>query len=365
MDIPELSVLWIETHRFGNSTLGPEAISQASSVHFIARFFFSAIVWAVFNLVFQQVHLQMLRLPPRPSAWEFMFQTYVLRRNPAVVLHNLVKRYGPVMHIRAWSQDLIVLSSVAAVEEFYKLHDMEFGARPSSMGRLTLSNTLRSFCFPPVATYWKHLHLVLVSLTPLFSFCGKIMRFGDSRASVFQDMTTSEPFEDGSARGFEWALEALHCHPKVVQHLCEELERNLEPNQPVREPAIAKLPYLQAVVKELFRLHPPCAVSFPHESPDEYCRLFGFEVRPRTQVLVNIYAVQRDPVMWVNPDDFDPVRFVARPEIEIQGQHFQLVPFGGGRRQCPGTKLAFQHVQLGLARYYFQRLVDKTSETSL
>lgn len=178
-------------------------------------------------------------------------------------------------------------------------------------------------------------------------------------------MTTSEPFDSGSTQGIEWALEALHHHPKAVQHLREELERNLEPHKPVLESAIAKLPYLQAVVKELFRLHPPCAVSFPHESSDEYCRLFGFEVRPRTQVLVNIYALQRDPVMWVNPDDFDPVRFVARQEIDMQGQHFQLVPFGGGRRQCPGTKLAIQHVQLGLARYFFQELVHRTSEKIL
>ncbi|KAG0627363.1 hypothetical protein M758_2G195000 [Ceratodon purpureus] len=338
MDIPELSVIWVETHRFGNSTLGPESISQGSSPHFVTRFCLSAIMWAVFNLVFQRLHLRMLRLPPRPSAWEWMFQTYVLRRNPAVVLHNLVKRYGPVMHIRAWSQDLIILSSVAAVEEFYKLHDMEFGARPSSMGRPTLSNALSSLCFPPLATYWKHIHLVL-------------------------DMTTSQPFEDMSSRGFEWALEAIHRHPEVVQHLCEELERNLEPHKPVQESAIAKLPYLQAVVKELFRLHTPCAVSFPHlQSSDEYCRLLGFEVPPRTQVLVNMYSVQRDPVMWVNPDDFDPVRFVARPEVDLLGQQFHLLPFGAGRRQCPGTKLAIQHVQLGLARYYFQRLVDKTSE---
>ena len=165
MDIPELSVLWIETHRFGNSTLGwPESVSQGSSPHFVANFFLSVIVWAVIDLVFQRVHIQRLRLPPRPSVWEFMFQTYVFRRKPAVVLHNLVKRYGPVMHVRAWSQDLIVLSSVSAVEEFYKLHDMEFGARPSSMGRLTLSNTLSSLCFSPLTTYWKHLRLVLVSI---------------------------------------------------------------------------------------------------------------------------------------------------------------------------------------------------------
>lgn len=170
MDIPELSVLWIETHRYGNSTLGTETIAQGPSPQFVARFFVSAIVWAVFNLVFQRLHMQRLRRLPRPATWEFMFQNYFLRRNQAVVLHNLVKRYGPVMHVKAWSQDLIVLSSVAAVEEFYKLHDMEFGARPSSMGRPTLSNTLSSLCFPPLATYWKHLQLVLVSPLTRYDF---------------------------------------------------------------------------------------------------------------------------------------------------------------------------------------------------
>lgn len=114
--------------------------------------------------------MQRLRsLAPRPAWWEFGLQKYVLRRNAAVVLHNLAKRYGPVMHVRAWSQDLLVLSSVAAVEEFYKLHDMEFGARPSSMGRVTLSHSFSSLCFPPLATYWKHLQLVLVSTVSIKS----------------------------------------------------------------------------------------------------------------------------------------------------------------------------------------------------
>lgn len=93
-----------------------------------------------------------------------------------------------------------------------------------------------------------------------------------------QDLTSSEP-------GIAWALEALGQHSEVVDRLCEELERNWR--GVLEEPDLAKLPYLQAVVKEIFRLYPPCVVSFPHKASDREfgTRLFGFGVGPRTQVL--------------------------------------------------------------------------------
>lgn len=127
---------------------------------------------------------------------------------------------------------------------------------------------------------------------------------------------------------------------------------NLNKPKMTDEPDIARLPYLQAVVKELFRLHPPCEFSFSHESSEDYGRLIGFEVAPRTQVLINIYALHRGPSVWANAEDFDPGRFIAHPEVDMQGHHFQLVPFDGGRRQCPSKKLAILYVQSGLAQYF-------------
>ena len=168
---------------------------------------------------------------------------------------------------------------------------------------------------------------------------------------LLQEMTGGTSSKaDPSTVGIEWALQVLRQHPKVMHHLREELMANLGMDHRVEETDIAELPYLQAVVKELFRLHPPSPFSFAHESSDDFYQLFGFEVQPRTQVFVNIYALQRDPIMWVNPDEFDPTRFVCRPEVDMGGQHYQLLPFGAGRRQCPGTKLATTFVQLGLAR---------------
>lgn len=187
-------------------------------------------------------------------------------------------------------------------------------------------------------------------------FLGSLIYFYNYVTNVhfilLQEMTSGNSSKpDLSTVGIDWALQVLHQHPKVMQHLREELMANLEMDHRVEETDIAKLPYLQAVVKEIFRLHPPSPFSFAHESSDDFCQLFGFEVPPRTQVFVNIYALQRDPVMWVNPNEFDPARFVCRAEVDMGGQHYQLLPFGAGRRQCPGTKLATAFVQLGLARY--------------
>jgi cytochrome P450 len=128
---------------------------------------------------------------------------------------------------------------------------------------------------------------------------------------------------------------------------------------------------LQAVVKELFRLHPPAPFSLPHElvaSADaslqqvdedgESSQLLGYDILqvPQTQVFINIYAVNRDPSVWERPNEFHPDRFLQGPDdqnkldlVGCKNDSFMLLPFGAGRRQCPGARLAILFVQLGLA----------------
>lgn len=165
MEETKLWILCTETH-YGNSSVAmAESSMNSKSVPqgLLVEFFLGAIVFAIANLVFQRLHIRSSRLPPGPSAWELLFQTYVLRRSTEVVLQNFAKRFGPVIHVRFWSQDMLVISSVAAAEEFYKLHDMEFGARPSSMDRSTsISNSVGALCFAPRAAHLKHISLILV-----------------------------------------------------------------------------------------------------------------------------------------------------------------------------------------------------------
>ncbi|XP_014522769.1 geraniol 8-hydroxylase-like, partial [Vigna radiata var. radiata] len=110
---------------------------------------------------------------------------------------------------------------------------------------------------------------------------------------------------------------------------------------------ISKLPYLQAVVKETLRLHPPAPMLVPHKSEVDV-ELCDFMVPKSSQILVNVWAMGRDSSIWPNPDEFKPERFL-QSNLDFKGQDFELIPFGAGRRICPGLPLASRTVPIVLA----------------
>jgi cytochrome P450 len=154
---------------------------------------------------------------------------------------------------------------------------------------------------------------------------------------------------DTSALTVEWGLAELLRNPIVMKKLQTELDTVVGKDRIVMETDLPNLPYLQAVTKEVFRLHPTTPLGIPHESM-ETTTVLGFKFPTKTRLFLNLYAIQRDPMMWEWPLEFDPERFVKNPEIDVRGKHLQLMPFGTGRRMCPGMPLAVVFVQMGLAR---------------
>ncbi|XP_039168953.1 cytochrome P450 76T24-like [Eucalyptus grandis] len=141
--------------------------------------------------------------------------------------------------------------------------------------------------------------------------------------------------------------ELLH-NPEKIERAHEELDQVAHGNEgTLQEPDIARLPYLQAIVKETLRLHPPVPFLIPHkaESDVQICR---FQIPRHAQVLVNVWTMGRDPSIWPDPGSFVPERFVGR-EIDFKGRDFELIPFGSGRRICPGMPLAYRMVHSILA----------------
>ena len=112
------------------------------------------------------------------------------------------------------------------------------------------------------------------------------------------------------------------------------------------EEDISNLPYLQATVKEIMRLHPVAPLLIPHEST-QACEVAGFYVPEKTRLLVNIWSLSMDPSSWEEPYEFRPQRFVDS-SVDIKGHHFQLLPFGAGRRACPAMNLGLLNVHLML-----------------
>ncbi|KAF6144599.1 hypothetical protein GIB67_006091 [Kingdonia uniflora] len=126
-----------------------------------------------------------------------------------------------------------------------------------------------------------------------------------------------------------------------------ELKQAIEKDKPVEESDIARLPYLQAIVKETFRLHPPAPLLIPRRAETE-TDVCGFTVPKNALVMVNIWAIGQDPDTWASPTLFNPDRFLGC-DINFRGYDFELTPFGAGKRICPGLPLAYRMVHLMLA----------------
>ncbi|XP_042041002.1 cytochrome P450 71AU50-like [Salvia splendens] len=153
---------------------------------------------------------------------------------------------------------------------------------------------------------------------------------------------------DTSSIALEWAMSELMKHTAVMKKLQQELELVVGLDQMVEESHLDKLEYLDCVIKEAMRLHPVAPLLVPHESMED-CEIQGFYIPKKSRVIVNVWAIGRDPDVWANPDSFTPERFVGS-EIDLRGRHFELLPFGSGRRGCPGLQLGLTVVKLVLAQ---------------
>ena len=153
---------------------------------------------------------------------------------------------------------------------------------------------------------------------------------------------------DTSATMIEWALSELIKHPPMMKKVINELEKVVGMERMVEESDLESLEYLNMVVKETLRLHPVAPLLIPHESIED-CTVDGFHIPQKSRVIVNVWAIGRDPNAWTDADKFLPERFMES-DIDFRGQHFQFIPFGSGRRGCPGMQLGLTVVRLVLAQ---------------
>ncbi|KAJ8639292.1 hypothetical protein MRB53_015986 [Persea americana] len=145
-----------------------------------------------------------------------------------------------------------------------------------------------------------------------------------------------------------WTLSELMKHPRVMEKAQQELENFVGTDRMVDESDLAKLDYLDMVVKESMRLHPPVPFLLPHESRED-CMVDGFYIPKGSRLIVNTWAIGRDPEAWPNSEEFKPERFIGT-DIDVRGHDFQLIPFGSGRRGCPAMQMGITMVRLGVAQ---------------
>lgn len=153
-----------------------------------------------------------------------------------------------------------------------------------------------------------------------------------------------------TAAALTWALTLLLNNPHTLKKAQEELDIHVGRERLVNESDLETLAYIRAVIKETMRLQPPIPVN-PRETGED-CMVAGYHIPAGTRLFVNNWTIQRDPRVWVDPLEFRPERFLtSHKDIDFQGLHFELLPFGGGRRVCPAVSFAQRAAELTLASF--------------
>ncbi|KZV53176.1 geraniol 8-hydroxylase-like [Dorcoceras hygrometricum] len=147
---------------------------------------------------------------------------------------------------------------------------------------------------------------------------------------------------DTTSNTLEWAMTEAIRNPEIMKKAKSELEEIVGKGKIISEEEVQRLPYLRCMVKETLRIHPPVPFLIPRKV-EEDVQVCGYTVPRNSQILVNAWAIGRDGDAWKNPLEFKPERFLGS-EIDVRGRDFELIPFGAGRRICPGLPLAIRMV---------------------
>ncbi|XP_061364888.1 cytochrome P450 71A1-like [Gastrolobium bilobum] len=158
---------------------------------------------------------------------------------------------------------------------------------------------------------------------------------------------------DTTATTLEWAFSELLRNPMVMKKAQEEVRKVVGHKSKVEENDVNQMHYLKCVVKETLRLHPPATLLAPRETIFGV-KLNGYDIPAKTMVYINAWAIQRDPKFWESPEEFLPERF-ENSQVDFKGQDFQFIPFGFGRRGCPGVNFGLSSVEYMFANllYWF------------
>ncbi|CAN4080875.1 unnamed protein product [Withania somnifera] len=327
-------------------------------------------------------------LPPGSSPLPIIGNLHLLGEKPHVSLANLAEIYGPIMSLKLGQLTTVFISSSAMAKQVLQKQDLDFSTRfiPDALQHHNYSK----FSMPwlPVCPQWRTLRRILNTnllcssrldanqhirsqkVKELLAYCDKCSQEAeavDVRQIVFKtnlnlfsytlfskDLVDLFPDSkdlfiggiDSATSTLEWAMTEILRHPEIMKEVQTELAQVVGNGKPVEESNISKLPYLLSIVKETLRMHPPAPFLIPRRV-DQDVQLCEYIIPKGSQVLVNVWKIGRDSTFWEDPLVFKPERF-RRSELDMRGKDFELLPFGAGRRMCPGLPLALRLVPIML-----------------
>ncbi|XP_048233354.1 xanthotoxin 5-hydroxylase CYP82C4 isoform X2 [Ricinus communis] len=176
--------------------------------------------------------------------------------------------------------------------------------------------------------------------------------FGHSKEDIIKGTVTNLIIAgaDTTSITLTWILSNLLNNRRTLELAQQELDLKVGRNRCVQDSDIDNLVYLNAIVKETLRLYPPGPLAVPHEASED-CSIAGYHIPKGTRVFANLWKLHRDPNVWSSPIEFVPERFLtSQANMDVSGQNFEYIPFGSGRRSCPGLNFAIQAIHLTLAK---------------
>ncbi|GAV65150.1 LOW QUALITY PROTEIN: p450 domain-containing protein, partial [Cephalotus follicularis] len=192
----------------------------------------------------------------------------------------------------------------------------------------------------------KHKDFVDVLLDVQKKGSAEIFLTMDNVKAILLDMFAART--DRTFITLDWAMTELIMNSKVMEKAQAEVRSIVGEREVVLQSDLPHLDYMQAVIKETYRLHPPAPVSIPRESMEDIT-IDGYDIPAKTWFYVNAWAIGRDPTSWENPEKFEPERFMGS-KTDFRGQDFELIPFGAGRRIFQAITFATAIIELALAQ---------------
>ncbi|KAJ9677572.1 hypothetical protein PVL29_022515 [Vitis rotundifolia] len=330
-------------------------------MNLLALFFCTALFCV---LLYHFLTRRSVRLPPGPKPWPIVGNLPHLGPVPHHSIAALAKTYGPLMHLRMGFVDVVVAASASVAAQFLKTHDANFSNRPPNSGAKHIAYNYQDLVFAPYGPRWR----MLRKICSVHLFSGKALddfrhirqeevsvltralaRAGQTPVNLGQLLNNLfTAGTDTSSSTVEWAIAELIRHPTLMAQAQQELDAVVGRDRLVTELDLPQLTYLQAIIKETFRLHPSTPLSLPRIA-SESCEINGYHIPKNATLLVNVWAIARDPEVWEEPLEFRPSRFLPggeRPNADVRGNDFEVIPFGAGRRICAGMSLGLRMVHL-------------------
>ncbi|KAH7860313.1 hypothetical protein Vadar_011994 [Vaccinium darrowii] len=156
---------------------------------------------------------------------------------------------------------------------------------------------------------------------------------------------------DTTAATVEWAMSEIIKNPKIMKKAQDEVRRVFNSKGNVDETGLEELKYLKLIIKETLRFHPPTPLLLPRVC-GERCEINGYEIPEKAKVMINAWAIGRDPNHWDDAESFIPERFLDST-VDFKGNNFEYIPFGAGRRICPGMNYALANAECEFAQLLF------------